>query len=218
MTSFVLVMALFSSLISGPEDISSRGMFEAGKAHLAGIERRISADTGDARARMDRLRALYFLSVSDASKLPEAERALAWLVARSRIDANLREAYKGAFEVVRAKHDLWPPAKLDALKRARPLLDGAVGRAPDHVEIRFLRLMSCYYLPFFFGRAWSVEEDFGRLAKLLPAANDPHLSGLRAEISSFVLAKYRNLSSTDRERLTDVVRSTRNREVPRSGA
>lgn len=212
------VLLLSASIISRSEDLSSRGKFEAGKAQLARIEKRIAADTGDARARMDRLRALYFLSVSEASLLPEAERSLAWLVERSRIGADLRDAYKGAFEVVRAKHDLWPPAKLDALKRARPLLDGAVARSPDQVEIRFLRLMSCYYLPFFFGRSWSVEEDFGRLAKLLPSANDPHLAGLRAEISSFVLAKYRNLSPVDRQRLAEVVRATRSASSGKGGA
>jgi hypothetical protein len=205
----VVFLALAGILHAGPDDLSSGGMFEAGRSHLVRIEKRIASDTGDVQARMDRLRTLYFLSVGDADLLPEAERSLAWLVARSRIESDLRQAYKGAFEVVRAKHGLWPPGKLDALKRARPLLDGAVARSPNHVEIRFLRLISCYHLPFFFGRSWSVEEDFGRLAKLLPEASDPHLAGLRTEISAFVLAKYRNLAPTDRSRLTDLVRSTR---------
>lgn len=201
------VLAVCGIVHAGPEDITSGGMFEEGRTHLARIEKRIVADTGDVQARLDRLRTLYFLSVADEDLLPEAERALTWLVARSRIDGDLRSAYKGAFEVVRAKHGLWPPGKLDALKRARPLLDGAVARSPDQVEIRFLRLMSCYHLPFFFGRSWSVEEDFGRLAKLLPVASDPHLAGLRTEISAFVLAKYRNLSPADRSRLAQVVRA-----------
>src|SRR5215217_8461973 len=72
----------------------------------------------------------------------------------------LLTAYAGALEVVEARHGFWPRERMDPLKRGLPLLDSATAREPGNSEIRYLRLTSCYYLPFFLGRKGSVKEDF----------------------------------------------------------
>ncbi len=176
-------------------------MFRQGQAHLTELERRIARDTGNAQLRHERLRNLYFLSVADKKWLGQAGQSLSWLERRDAIGSDLRDAYKGAFDVVRAKHALWPPAKLDFLKRAEPLLDSAAARSPDDVEVRYLRLMSCYYLPFFFGRSWSVKSDFDALARLLPTATGSLPPGLLATVTKFVLDKHGSLTPAQRTRL-----------------
>lgn len=201
----MLAPLLAAAIAAAPPDAEA-SMFRRGEEHLATIERRVAADTGDAATRRERLRALYFLSVADEARLPQAERALSWLVAHGAIRRDLEDAYRGALEVVRAKHASWPPAKLDALKRARPLLDGAVARTPSDLEIRYLRLMSCYYLPFFFGRSWSVEADFAAIARLLPRSAGAYPPGLRAEVARFVVSNYRNLSAAEKALLVESIR------------
>lgn len=191
------------SLAADPPKAPGSGdpMFRQGRAHLADLDRRIARDTGNALLRHERLRNLYFLSVADDEWLAPAGQSLSWLERRNAIGSDLRNAYKGAFDVVRAKHALWPPAKLDFLKRAEPLLDSAAARSPDDIEVRYLRLMSCYYLPFFFGRSWSVKSDFDALARLLPSAGATLPPGLLATVSKFVLDKHGSLTPTQKAKL-----------------
>jgi hypothetical protein len=58
---------------------------------------------------------------------------------------------------------------------------------PSNVEIRYLRLLSCYYLPGILGRGWSVDDDFERLAELLPEAKDAYPPELFETMVRFVL-------------------------------
>ena len=67
------------------------------------------------------------------------------------------------------------------------MIDRVIARHPDHAEARYLRLMSCYYLPGVLGRKWSVREDFGELARLLPAEREHYPAPLYAAIVRFVL-------------------------------
>lgn len=198
-----VAMVAAGSLAADPPKAPGSGdpMFLQGRAHLADLDRRIARDTGNAQLRHERLRNLYFLSVADGKWLGPSEQSLSWLERRNAIGPDLRDAYKGAFDVVRAKHALWPPAKLDFLRRAEPLMDSSAARSPEDVEIRYLRLMSCYYLPFFFGRSWSVKSDFDALARLLPTATGSLPPGLLATVSKFVLDKHGSLTPAQRTRL-----------------
>jgi hypothetical protein len=82
-------------------------------------------------------------------------------------------AYEGALATLRAKHALWPPRKLQHLRAGLAVLDATIEAHPEHAEARYLRLMSCYYLPSILGRGGSVQEDFAALARLLPGAPGP---------------------------------------------
>lgn len=212
-------MIAAASLAADPPKAPGSGdpMFRQGEAHLADLEKRIARDTGNAPLRHERLRNLYFLSVSDNKWLSTAVQSLSWLERHDAIGDDLRSAYLGAFEVVRAKHALWPPSKLEFLKRAEPLLDSAAARSPDDVEVRYLRLMSCYYLPFFFGRSWSVKSDFDALARLLPGAGGTLPPGLLATVAKFVLDKHGSLTATQRAKLKATHEASR-RKASETGA
>jgi hypothetical protein len=96
-------------------------------------------------------------------------------------------AYRGAFTVLRAKHGIWPPDRLRHTRNGLAVLDGVVAAHPRHAEARYLRLMSCYYLPGIFGRAWSVREDFAALARLLPSVRGDYPPELYRVIVRFVM-------------------------------
>lgn len=138
------------------------------------------------------LRELYLRAVQDERAI---DRGLAE-IERVREAADVREGsaldgtlagYRGALVTLRAKHAFWPPQKLRHLERGLEILDGAVRAHPDHAEVRYLRLMSCYYLPGILGRQRSVREDFAALARLLPGVRGSYPPQLYGAIARFVI-------------------------------
>ena len=163
--------------------------YAKGLAELARAEAAFSAHPDSMPLRFDRLRILYVLGIKDASHLDAAEADWNALARAGRQqDGPLLIAYQGALRVARAKHGYDFPRKWDRLKSGLPLLDSAVALAPDHPEVRYLRLVSNYYLPFFMGRRARVKEDFAVLARLLPAARSYPDRWLR-NVGRFVLDK-----------------------------
>jgi hypothetical protein len=149
-----------------------------------------SGEGADIPLQVSRLRALYYLTLAEKDRLDEA-RALARSLSRDPdLPASLRpsvEALGGALEVVRAKHSRWPPNKLKYLNSGVSALDSLVAMEPANVEVRYLRLMSCYYLPFFVSRDDSVKEDFRALSRLLPLGGGPMPDVLYENAIRFVL-------------------------------
>src|SRR5690606_12536281 len=114
--------------------------------------------------------------------------------------AALLLAYEGALELLRAKHGSWPPTRWKAARRGLRQLDAAVAAAPAHPEVRYLRLISCYYLPGIFGRGDSVREDFNALAALLPTVSGEYPRAFMRDVARFVLA-HAELDAYARDRL-----------------
>ncbi len=106
---------------------------------------------------------------------------------RDDVSRALVGAYRGAFDLLRSKHTLAPLARLRHARAGLAQLDAAVAAAPDQAEIRYVRLMSCYSLPFFFGRGDSVAEDFRSLAALLPAVRRSYPEAWWQGVVRFVL-------------------------------
>jgi len=142
------------------------------------------------------LREIYLASVRDGSAIArglgeiERIRVRARPEAGSPLEATLT-AYQGALVTLRAKHAAWPPQKLRYMREGLALLDRTVELNPGHAEVRYLRLMSCYYLPGLFGRGGSVREDFAALARLLPGVRGQYPPAVYAAIARFVVEKGR---------------------------
>ena len=154
-----------------------------------------------------RLRALYHMTVNEKDRLDEARELAMALRTNPALSGTLSvtvEALGGALEVVRAKHSRWPPNKLNYLESGISVLDQLVQKNPDNVEVRYLRLMSCYYLPFFVSRGDSVAEDFRVLTDLLPRGPGTMPPALYRGAVGFVLAKG-DLNEEDRGRLQEIV-------------
>jgi hypothetical protein len=139
-----------------------------------------------------RLRLDYAAAVADAGAIDRGLAEVAALrespsAAAPAPPAATLDAYEGALVTLRAKHAAWPPAKLRHLRAGLAILDGVVMRHPEHVEARWLRLMSCYSLPAMLGRKRSVGEDFSALARLLPAARGDLPAEQYRDVVSFVV-------------------------------
>lgn len=142
-----------------------------------------------ARAGLDQVRHLYYEAV-------QSERAIARGMAeveRQRARADDPEvratltAYVGAFTLLRAKHGVWPPDRLRHTRQGLQVLDSLIAAHPNHAEARYLRLMSCYYLPRILGRGWSVRDDFAALSRLLPSVRAQYPPDVYRAIVQFVL-------------------------------
>lgn len=151
------------------------------------------------------LRLRYFAAVQDGAALARAReeiervRAAHRPAVASELDAVLT-AYAGALTTLEAKHALWPQQKLRHLREGLAVLDRVVRSRPDAVEARYLRLMSCYYLPSFLGRSGSVREDLLALARLLPPARSRYPAELYRAIATFVL-EHGEIPAADRSAL-----------------
>ncbi len=110
------------------------------------------------------------------------------------------EAYGAALTVLRAKHAFWPIKKMKHLRDGLPRLDTLLVNNPVNIEIGYLRLMSCYYLPRFLGRGDTVKEDIKALAFLLPSAEAAYPADMYRHMVRFV-ATSKELDQQEKESL-----------------
>lgn len=195
----VLVAAALAASASAP------AVLRADSHEPVTMIERAAGDSVDLAA----LRETYLASVRDGRAIPRGMDEIEHIRARSRpeagsaLDATL-SAYQGALVTLRAKHAAWPPQKLRYMREGLALLDRTVERSPEHAEARYLRLMSCYYLPGFFGRGGSVRADFAALARLLPGVRGQYPPAVYAAITRFVVEKGR-LPAEQRRVLEDTL-------------
>jgi hypothetical protein len=133
------------------------------------------------------LRSYYLQSAEDETYVGAAQRFIDETPALRGLDAPVVEGYRAALTIMRAKHTPWPVRKLRYLNEGLPVLDTLLSRHPAHLELRYLRLLSCYYLPGFLKRGWSVDEDFDALVRLLPGNVDRYPPGLYETMVRFVM-------------------------------
>lgn len=162
------------------------------RGELVTLERRLKQDADDVAARVQRLRLLYFLAIDDEAHLEVAEEAISGIerhlpTAESPELPVTLEAYAAALRVLEGKHATWPWSKLSHVRTGLGRMDEWVERAPDHVELRYLRLVSGYYLPGIFRRGDAVREDFRVLERLLPETRRQFPASTFAGMAAFVL-------------------------------
>jgi hypothetical protein len=170
----------------------SMALNEWARRHLEETEAQSVGEGHHLPTELERLRAMYFLSVEDRSWMGSAWEHLENLEGRLTEGAPegvILKAYRGALEVVRAKHARWPPTKLSHLREGVGILDRLVEKEPENLEVRYLRLVSCYYLPFFFKREESVREDFQVLVAELPRQPEAFSPAVYRGVVEFVLDK-----------------------------
>jgi hypothetical protein len=171
-------------------------------AHASGGPGGSPSSGRDSGERLARLRSIYLAAVQDESEIATGLRTVEEIRAATKsphTHATL-SAYEGALITLRAKHAFWPGAKLRHLREGLAILDSVIVANPAHAEARYLRLMSCYYLPGLLGRGWSVREDFAALGRLLPDVGSEYPPDLIAAVTHFVL-KHGDLPSAQRRTL-----------------
>lgn len=79
----------------------------------------------------------------------------------------LAEVYLGALIALEGKHAWLPITKYRRTLAGLEAMDRGIALAPDNIEARFIRGMTCYHLPFFFRRNHTFREDFRATVGLL---------------------------------------------------
>ncbi len=153
------------------------------------------------------IRSGYIRSVSDQAQIGRTRDAI------EGCSLPVVRAYDGALITLRAKHAFWPPSRLRYVREGLAILDEQVRLHSTGVEIRYLRLLSCYFLPSFLGRGWSVDEDFDNLAAALPNASDDYPADLFEEMVRFVVHRGEP-SSSQRETLLAALEYANDRTDP----
>lgn len=179
-----------------------KDVFKQGLRELAAADAALAGHPDSLDLHFNRLRILYVLGVKEERFLRVGEQEEAWLASRAKDEpsSHLLLAYRGALRVARAKHGFNLNRKWENLKAGIPLLDSAVALSPRQPELRYLRLVSNYYLPFFLGRKAKVGEDFAALAGLLPGAAGEYPPKWFLSVAGFVLEKGK-LEGAERESL-----------------
>lgn len=149
---------------------------------------------------IQQLRSMYLAAVEDEHLIAEALD----LIGKLTYKLPGVQAYEAAFIILRAKHVFWPHKKMRYLNEGLPRLDTLVSLHPQDVEVRYLRLLSCYYLPRFLGRGDTVEQDIKALAGLLPAARFTYPEKLYDDMVQFV-ASSPMLEDAEKSRLTAAI-------------
>lgn len=160
------------------------------RARLAAIEERLARQPEDLALRFERLGALYLVAVEQDSLVEVGFAAVDSTRARVPFDPAAQhrlDGYHGAFTVLRAKHAFWPHHKLAHVRAGLAALDTAVAAEPEDAVLRYLRLMSGFYLPGLFGRGDEVAADFTALARLLPSSAKEFPGPMLGTVAHFVL-------------------------------
>jgi hypothetical protein len=146
---------------------------------------RILSDVGD----------LWLRAVEDADAvaigLAEVERTRArWDQAGGEVRDDLDRllaAYEGSLLALQARHGGGPRERLRLLREGFAALDAAVAADPAAPDVRYIRLMTGFYLPRVFGRRDEVNADLDALVDLLPASSGRFPPALYPEVVRFVI-------------------------------
>ncbi|MBB6499026.1 hypothetical protein [Pedobacter cryoconitis] len=104
-----------------------------------------------------------------------AERLLKLLSTVDHTSPPLLICYKGAAEMMQAKHKSNPINKFVRFKKGKKLIEEAVKKEPHNLEIRFLRFMIQTNLPAFLSYHNDINEDKKYLLANLKTTKDQKL-------------------------------------------
>jgi hypothetical protein len=134
---------------------------------------------------VDRARRLYYEGIAgNKEALDESDRLFTGL-RHTRPVSSLVRAYYGSHRLLAAARSWAPWEKYALSKEGLTELDAAVVSAPHETEVRFVRAMTTYHLPFFFGRREQSAEDFAQLAE--EAARAAHVGKLPPSLAAAAL-------------------------------
>ena len=116
-------------------------------------------------------------------------------------------AYKASVEALKAKHAWSPYAKLQYMNVFEKLMNQAVQRKPDDLEIRFLRYSIQYNTPAFLGYSGNMNEDKDMIVKLfLKKKFNTRDKKLIQEVYDFMSAS-NSLSVVEKQKMEQILKS-----------
>lgn len=107
---------------------------------------------------------LYFQGVAGEGKAAQRSEAMFSKLQHAEPENAVVQVYLGSLQLLRGARTLAVWDKLPLINRGLEQMDQAVERAPEQLEVRFIRAVSTHHLPFFFDRSKQSAEDFAFIA------------------------------------------------------
>lgn len=114
-------------------------------------------------------RLLFYQAVEDEDKLQLAIDKFELLKNKSKLHRGVSETYIGSLTMLKGKYAFWPMKKLSYVEEGLEIMDAGIALDPSNIESLFIYGSTCYYLPFFLGKADLAEE---KLRKIITLLND----------------------------------------------
>ncbi|WP_052496002.1 hypothetical protein [Pedobacter lusitanus] len=121
------------------------------------------------------IREVKNLFSASAYSKASADQLLKLLSATGESSPALFICYKGAAEMMQAKYGFNPVNKFKRFKKGRSLIENAVKKEPDNLEIRFLRFLIQTNLPSFLNYNNDIHKDRNYLLANLKTTDDKEL-------------------------------------------
>lgn len=117
------------------------------------------------------LRDLY----AKAASSKQANQKLVELLNNEKENQPLLIGYRGASVMIEANHVFNPITKLSRFKKGKELIEQAIQKDPNNVELKFVRLTIQTNLPSFLGYSSSIVNDKQFVIKSLATTKDVDL-------------------------------------------
>ncbi len=117
-------------------------------------------------ALLDSARTLFYKSVEKKEYVDEAFYMFNRLVTYEDYKG-VAKTYLGALTALKGKYAFLPTTKYHKALKGLEMMDTGVATSPENIEARFIRGTTSFYMPFFFNRKETAEEDFQAMIAML---------------------------------------------------
>ncbi|MBN2104045.1 hypothetical protein JW835_08410 [bacterium] len=149
-----------------------------------------------------RARQLFYQSVEHKDSLEKAIR-LFKIIEKNEAYEGMALTYIGALTALKGKFAFLPITKYRRVLHGLELMDQGIRKSPGNIEARFIRGMTCFYLPFFFDRKKTAHEDFRHIVRKLHTEADHYDAGLIMNVTDFLIENA-ELTSEESERIKQI--------------
>ncbi|MBD3384210.1 hypothetical protein GF407_04710 [candidate division KSB1 bacterium] len=117
-------------------------------------------------ALLDSARTLFYKSVEKKEYVDDAMYIFNRLITYEEYKGVAR-TYLGALTALEGKYAFMPTTKYNKALKGLKMMDEGVESSPENIEARFIRGTTSFYMPFFFNRKETAEEDFQAMIAML---------------------------------------------------
>jgi hypothetical protein len=170
-----------------------------------GLSENISQSSSLSQARQ-----LFYQSVEN-SKTIEKAKALFEEIGKDQEYEGLTLTYIGALTALKGKFAFFPITKYRHAVKGLKLMDQGILKNPSNIESRFIRGMTCYYLPFFFKRKKTAQSDFKMIVNNLNNEYHRYDPEVIKDVTAFILENI-ELNAEEKEIVASIQNSIKNNE------
>jgi len=106
------------------------------------------------------------------------------LLGGAKKDNSVLEGYRGAGIMIEANHVFNPLTKLSRFRKGKAIIEGAIVRDPNSIELRYIRLTIQTNIPKFLGYHEEIKNDKEFIIKKMPIVKDVDLANRMADYLS----------------------------------